>query len=379
MSNGDSLDGFVFPPFIPAAAARPASPPAPAPQPPAASDEPAPDAQSAGPGRMTMPWDVETPIVSEPADTHRQAAAPQPAAGEAEDEDLPWLERPAPREAVSEAPAEAPAAPAQDEAFPDWLAWDDRATDDARSEIDAVAPLEGLEDFAPMDEIGGFIAPAPAVEWEEAAPAADAASDIVESSDWSLDAPEAAEPPVLAEPAAELTFDAPSAAAEPAFDVTVEDGAFTFAAAGPAAAVEEPAAAIADLQFAAGDDEPVAAIAEPEVLDTDWQAADAEPDAVSADAYPFVADTEAVLSAEPDPFTAAAVSEAEAPAPADEALTAAAAVGTATNGVFADVASRLEEIARTLRDRPDDLLSGATSDPLALLVAGYVMGYNARR
>ncbi len=382
MSNGDSLDGFVFPPFIPAAAARPASPPAPAPQPPAASDQPAPDAQSAGPGRMTMPWDVETPIVSEPADAQRQAAA-KPAANEAEDEDLPWLERPAPREAVSEAPAEAPAAPAQDEAFPDWLAWDDRATDDARPELDAVAPLEGLEDFAPVDEIGGFIAPAPAVEWEEAAPAADAASDVVDSSGWSLDALEAAEPPVLAEPAAELTFDAPSAAAdaEPAFDVTVEDGTFTFAAAEPdaePAAVEEPAAAIADLQFASGDDEPVAAIAEPEVLDTDWQAADAE-SSVPADAYPFVADTEAVLSAEPDPFTAAAVSEAEAASPADPAPIGAAAVGTATNGVFADVASRLEEIARTLRDHPDDLLSGTASDPLALLVAGYVMGYNARR
>ena len=355
MSNGDSLDGFVFPPFIPpAAAARPVDPPA-APQPPAVRDEPPAQAQSAAPGRMTMPWDVETPIVGQPADTEPAAATDQ-----AEDEDLPWLERPEPREPVAQAPAAAEPAP-RDEAFPDWLAWDDRATDEARSETEAVAPVEGLEDFAPVDDLGGFVAPQPAVEWAEAAPpvdALDADAALNLAPGWSLDAPEAAEPPSVAQAAPELTFESPAAAeaAEPSFEVTVDDGALTFA---PAEAADEPAVAFAD-----------------DVADVP-AVAFAEQAAVPAD--PFIADTEAVLSAEePDPFTAAAVHEAEVAAP-DESAAPAVAAAAPANGAFAEVAGRLEDIARTLRERPDDLLSGAASDPLALLVAGYVMGYSARR
>jgi hypothetical protein len=354
MSNGDSLDGFVFPPFIPpAAAARPVDPPA-APPAPAVRDEPPAEPQTAS-GRMTMPWDVETPIVSEQTDAATQAAATD------EDEDLPWLERPEPR-----AEAEAPAAPAvvaapQDEAFPDWLAWDDRATDEARPETETVARVEGLEDFAPVDDQAGFVAPEPAVEWTAAAPPVDAVADL--EPDWSLDAPEAVEPPSVAQAAPELTFESPdaAAAAEPTFEVTVDDGALTFA---PAESPDEPVAAEAPVAEAEAADEPSSVFAEE-------PAAATEESALPAD--PFIADTEAVLSAEPEPFTAA-VQEAEAAAPVD-----AASAGTATNGVFADVAGRLEEIARTLRDRPEDLLSGAASDPLALLVAGYVMGYGARR
>jgi hypothetical protein len=370
MSNGDSLDGFVFPPFIPpAATARPADPPAPAP--PAASDEPPTTAPTAAPGRMTMPWDVETPIVSSPDD----ASSASPATDEAEEEDLPWLERPAPREPVSEAPP-APAASGTGEAFPEWLAWDDRDTDDARAESQGVAPVEGLQDFAPLDDLGGFVAPEPAVDWAEAAPpapaAADAAPDVMDSADWSLDtpdaaeppvltaagpevvdsshwsldAPEAAEPPVVADAAPEVTFEAPAAAdiAEPAFDVTLEDGAITFV---PATEGDEAGAGPH-----AEDDEPA-----------------------PADAHPFVADTEAVLSAETDPFPAA-IHETDTLV---DAVPTASAAGTAPNGVFDQVAGRLEDIARTLRERPDELLSGTASDPLALLVAGYVMGYNARR
>ena len=330
MSNGDSLDGFVFPPFIPTAAARPAEPP-PSPASAPVAEDPRAEPQSGAP-RPTMPWDVETPIVRESADAPPAYAAAEPAADEAEDEDLPWLERPEPREPDAEAPAApaAEAAPAQDEAFPDWLAWDDRDTDEARSEAAGVAPVEGLEDFVPADDVGGFIAAPPAVEWAEAAPEP-AQADALDSSSWSLDAPEAVEPPILAESAAELTFDSPEAVAdaEPAFDITLDDGGFTFA-----------------------------------VAETEDAVADAAP------AAPFVADEEAVIASEADPFTAA-VGEAAAPA--------VASAGAAANGVFADVAARLEDIARTLRDRPDDLLSGRASDPLALLVAGYVMGYGARR
>ncbi|HEX6369165.1 MAG TPA: hypothetical protein VF006_09545 [Longimicrobium sp.] len=356
MSNGDSLDGFVFPPFIPPAAARPADPPAPAAPAPVAQ-EPRAEPQS-GATRMTMPWDVETPIVRESADA--PPAVAEPAADEADEEDLPWLERPEPREAVAEAPAApaADAAPAQDEAFPDWLAWDDRDADDARPEASGVAPLDGLEDLVPMDELSGFIASPPAVEWAEAAPEP-ARADAADASSWSLDAPEAVEPPILAESTAELTFASPEAAfdspaaettfdaavdAEPTFDITLDDGALTFAA--------------ADLVDAAA-------------------GADAEP--VTAAAGPFVADEEAVIASEPDPFTASAVHEAEAETPVDAAPAPAAIPATAANAVFAEVAARLEGIARTLRERPDDLLSGTASDPLALLVAGYVMGYGARR
>lgn len=368
MSHGDSLDGFVFPPFIPTAAARPAAPPAPAPPAPVA-EEPRAEPQSGAP-RGTMPWDVETPIVRESAGAPAAPAAPVVD----EDEDLPWLERPEPREAAADAPA---APPAQDEAFPDWLAWDDRDTDDARSEAVGVAPVDGLEDIAPADELGGFSATPPAAEWTEATPepARADAPQAVEASSWSLDAPEAVEPPILAESAAELTLVSPAAAAdaEPTFDITLDGGALTFAPADPeAVAADEPVYAAPE-PFAAD------SYAAPEVAVADFApaAAFADESAVPA-SEPFVADAEAVIAAEPDPFTAAAVHEAEAEVPATPAV-AAGTAGSATNGVFADVASRLEDIARTLRERPDDLLSGSAADPLALLVAGYVMGYNARR
>ena len=170
MSNGDSLDGFVFPPFIPTASARPPEPAAPAAPAPVA-EEPRAEPQSGAP-RAIMPWDVETPIVRESADAPPAYAAAEPAADEADDEDLPWLERPEPRDLVAEAPAApaAEAAPATDEAFPDWLAWDDRDTDEARSEAASVAPVEGLEDFVPADDMGGFIAAPPAVAQPSRAP-----------------------------------------------------------------------------------------------------------------------------------------------------------------------------------------------------------------
>ncbi|HEX2078017.1 MAG TPA: hypothetical protein VHG08_09915 [Longimicrobium sp.] len=312
MSNGDSLDGFVFPPFIPPSAARPVDPPAP---PPRASVPPPPaEPQVTAPARPTMPWDVETPIVGGAADVAPLSAGAD-GTDEAEDEDLPWLERPAPRAAVDAppaAPAQEPAAAQAADDFPDWMAWDDRDADEARSEAEGVAAVEGLDDFVPVDDLGSHFSPAPAVDWTEAEPVADAAAGIgaadapvtedpAGSSAWSLDAPEAAEPP--------LPFDGGTSSA---------------------LAFDEPSAA---------------GVAEP------------EPVAAQAPA----------AAVEPDPFTAASVSEAE-----QQAAPASAA------SPFADVAAQLEEIARTLRERPDELLGGSASDPLALLVAGYVMGYRAR-
>ncbi len=426
MSNGESLDGFVFPPFIPTASTRPAVTPPAVPHP--SVQEPAPAAEPAeAAGRMTMPWDLETPIVRQddaaPAATQSSAA---------DDEDLPWLEVPTPREA--EAPA-AEAPPAGDEAFPEWLAWDQRDGIAAEAEArDTVAPIAGLEDFVPMDELGGgFVAPPPAAEWApaendaspfdaepvagfeaapppafdavpafetppafgsaEAEPLPELVFDDVPSADhtpaeaapaeeWSLAAPEAAEPPALYD-APPPPFEASPAAAAPSFEVSLDDGALSIE---PAEApsfladeepmfAPEPAPAAAAPQPFAWDDEPVTASdRQPFVADEEAVLA-SEPEPFGADAEavlasepePFMADDNAVIAAAPDPFTAAAVAEAEAIAPA-----------AAADSPFDDVAARLEGIARMLRERPDELLAGGSSDPLALLVTGYVMGYTAR-
>ena len=53
----------------------------------------------------------------------------------------------------------------------------------------------------------------------------------------------------------------------------------------------------------------------------------------------------------------------------------------AAAGPFAVVADRLRQIADALSADPNAFLSGAQGggDPLALLVAGFVLGYNARQ
>lgn len=45
---------------------------------------------------------------------------------------------------------------------------------------------------------------------------------------------------------------------------------------------------------------------------------------------------------------------------------------------FAEVAERLEGIARALREDPDGFLAGDAGDPLGLLVTGFVLGYSRR-
>jgi hypothetical protein len=70
-----------------------------------------------------------------------------------------------------------------------------------------------------------------------------------------------------------------------------------------------------------------------------------------------------------------------APAGEDAEPRAAAPAASPASGPFAAVADRLQEIADALRADPGAFLSGAQGggDPLALLVAGFVMGYNARQ
>ena len=420
MSNGDSLDGFVFPPFIPTASARPPqappAPPQPAVQEPAS--EPAPAVEAAA--RLTMPWDLETPIVrQDDASPAQPAAAP---AVDDDEEDLPWLEVPAPREADAPA-AEAPPAPAGDDAFPEWLTWDQRDETAAEAEArDSVAPIAGLEDFVPVDDLGGFVAPAPAVEWAESEPGEPAAT-AQPGPGFDTAPPPVFEATPEPEPFTEDGFEAPAAEAVPAVDAwlpsveaePMQDAWLASAEAEPAQDAWSPAAdaepaqdawspaadaeAAQDAWSPAEEAEPARdewslaapeaaeppslyeapapsfeespAAAEPsfEVSLDDAGTLSVEPAAPAADPQPFVADAEAVMAAEPDPFTAASVAEAEAAVPAEPA---------GAESPFDDVAARLEGIARMLRERPDELLAGGSSDPLALLVTGYVMGYTAR-
>jgi hypothetical protein len=60
---------------------------------------------------------------------------------------------------------------------------------------------------------------------------------------------------------------------------------------------------------------------------------------------------------------------------ADESAPAPSArVDAALADALAGVAERLERLAGTLRERPGELLSGGSTDPLDLLVAGYALG-----
>jgi hypothetical protein len=397
MSNGDSLDGFVFPPFIPTASARPAQAPPAAPPPPAETEAPAPDPVEALGGRMTMPWDLETPIVRDADTAPPQADAADDVADEDEDddgEDLPWLEVPTPREPVAEEPAPAPPA-AANEAFPDWMAWDDAAERAAEAEMhDSVERMSGLEDFVPMDDLGGFVAPTPAADWSASEPPAGepAPFDAGAFPEPDFDALLAAADSGIEAPAADAAADAPSVDIDALLAPSTAPAADFDALFAPSDAPEAGAPAAEDgLLDATEAEAPMAgdwsldapeAAPPPQVGDemTVEVTLEEEPAAHAAATQPFVADEEAVIAAEPapsaaepdaepDPFTAAAVAEAGSAAPV--------AHGEAPTP-FDDVAARLEAIARMLRERPDELLAGGSSDPLALLVTGYVMGYTAR-
>ena len=251
-------------------------------------------------------------------------AESEPAEPAASAESGPGFDAAAEPEPFTEGGFEAPAA----EAVPAVDAW--------LPSVDA-EPAQDAQDawFASADAEPAQDAWSPAADAEPAQDAWSSAADAEPARDaWSLAAPEAAEPPSVYDAPAP-GFEESPAAAEPSFEVSVDDaGALSV----------EPAA---DPQPFVADDEAVMA-AEPE---------------------PSVADAEALIAAEPDPFTAASVAEAEAAVPAEP---------LGAESPFDDVAARLEAIARMLRERPDELLAGGSSDPLALLVTGYVMGYTAR-
>jgi hypothetical protein len=326
MSNGESPDGFVFPPFIPPSAARTPAPPPPA------TPAPAP----------AMPWDLEAPAAGDAAPEAAQAE------GEAPAEELPWLELPEPRE-----PAATVVEAEDDGPLPEWMTWDARAEADAEAELSGTPAVEGLEEFDPVASFGVPEAPAAAGEdaEEEAFPFGEA-----DTFPYGEPEQEAAgeEPSVGGLSGLEL---------EPGygFDAEADAGGHY-----PAEAMDEGAG------FA------------PEPLEDPFAAA--EP---AAGTGPFVADVEAVLAAEPEPAAAAGETAAEpwegSEADAVEAVEELRGVeepaeeAAGAPGAFDEVAARLEEIARMLRERPDELLAGRAGDPLALLVTGYVMGYGHGR
>jgi hypothetical protein len=387
--NGDSFDGFVFPPFIPTASrATPA--PAPAAAPPSIPvEEPRPvasrraDPVDAQPARVTMPWDAETPIVRDADTSHADAAA-----DEDEHEDLPWLEVPAPREAAAPEAAshgfladdvvpaaestptetdEPRAAPAENDAFPDWMAWGATDEADAAREMGNVDPIAGLENLVPMNDAPD---PRDVTVDEDATLAAFAAEDepTIDAADFHAPRPEARHDDERAFDPADLHAPRPEPRPEPA----AADADFLAAGFGGGDFLLR---ALQASQLAPAE-EPVRAPVE-----------DAPEIAAST------TDDAQAIAPEPDPFTAAAVAEAEAfaptgssdaevsstPLPAATSAEQPAAVAHALADTFGEVAGRLEDIARTLRERPDSLLSGGSDDPLALLVTGYVLGYTQGR
>ncbi|HEY7770361.1 hypothetical protein, partial [Longimicrobium sp.] len=376
--NGDSFDGFVFPPFIPTASrATPAPPPASTPVLSSVpAEEPRPvanDAVESQPARVTMPWDTETPIVSD-GDADAEA-------DEDEHEELPWLEVPAPREpAVPEAtmpafpaddvvPAKSTAAEtdepraapaANDDAFPDWMAWGATDEADAAREMGNVDPIAGLENLVPMNDAPD----APDTpDTRDAAPDEDATLAALPVDDEpTIDAADfhAPRPPVRDED--EPPFDPADLHAprpEPRHESAAANDDFLAAGFGGGDFLLR---ALQASQLAPAE-EPVRTLVEdaPEIV-------------------PSATDDGQAVAPEPDPFTAAAVAEAETFAPAESSATETAPVAAATSAeqpaavahaladTFGEVAGRLESIARTLRERPDSLLSGGSDDPLALLV-----------
>ena len=242
------------------------------------------------------------------------APAPAPAPTEADDQLMPWETGSVggmPEPDLAPEP-EPVHAEAQEEDFP-WLS-------------------TGLAD-EPAPPVAGA-APAPA---EVSAPAAgaSAAEELPEWLSWgdAGDEPEAAGP-VAEAPAASASAD--TAEAAPVDTSPAEDW-------------EIPGVA----DFLAGEE----AAAADDALSGAFARDDAPAREVSAAA-------DAAVPAAGIPFGAEAI-----PAPtggADRALA----------GAFEGVADRLEQIARALRERPEEVLSGgAGSDPLQLLITGFVLGY----
>jgi hypothetical protein len=331
MSNGAAPDDFVFPPFVP-----PATPPSNAATPP-----PLPEAQPAPPAKPVMPWDVATPLVGDGEDAPAAADEPEPAAADEPEpagsgEELPWLELPEPREGArtTEEPADAPAAEGG-EPLPEWMTWDSRDETAAEEELSVTGQLEGLESFG---------------------------------------------------------LETPPASPEEARDV------FPYGEpdAGPAEADFPFGIAPGDVH-GAGFDAGLEAPPEPEPAGTEPAGGgrEARPAAERGEEPPFVGapPTEQPFGASPEPWETPPDATGEREADLELARDMERGTEPAGGGemdveveleeplllaeasALEEVASRLEGIARELRERPDALLSGRTDDDLGRLVTAYALGY----
>ena len=321
-------NAFVFPPFVP-----PVSRSAPPAQAPVRVEPPVED------------FGMEVPLpahdVGDPDDLPQHGfdadeAGTQPwedAAPPAE-EDLPWLEMPAggPRVHATE----------------DSMSWDAPAAPQPAADLsydfapaaDAEPVADFAYDFAPAAEPA---ADAPASDADAAAmPWADDTSSFADTS-YAADAPAetpsyAAEVPsfLAEEPAEAPSYEAPAETWEPPF------------AAEPDAATPAEAALSAEIE--PEDEFPVEAEAALAYEDAGFNEVPTTAD--------FDAASEIASAAEPDAFVT--------PAPSAAAE-------------YAEVADRLETIARSLRDDPAAFLAGGSGDALGLLVTGFVLGYGHGR
>jgi hypothetical protein len=352
-------NAFVFPPFAPPAFRPAAESPAPAEAPPAARDEP-------------VDFGIEVPLPAHDlgdADDGQAPAAPLFDGGD--DAAMPW----------DAAPVEdAPAPPASDHApfvndTPPVFA--DGASDGGPFASDAVP-------FAEPD-MDPFIEPDVAP-FDETDPLAFAESEAVEAEAPSAEpAPAADDLPWL-----ELPNGAPRAqhaAEEPATGEVLPDWMAWGLNGEPAPEPAGPSTAefdIGDLAPDAPAEAPYAEDAAPPADEMPWLDTSAihtpdEPAAFEAPAQAAPAPYDEPLPEYASTLGDDAAPYADAPpafaAPSDPRPAAAPVL---PDGAFAEVAGRLEGIARALRDDPGAFLAGAGSDPLGLLVTGFVLGYGQR-
>lgn len=318
-------NAFVFPPFVPPVS-RPAQP---------AMEAPAPVEPPVEDFGMEVPLpahDVGDPddLPQHGFDADEAGTQPWEDAAPPAEEDLPWLEMPAggPRVHATEDP----------------MSWDAPAAPQPAADFSY--------DFAPAEPVADFAYDfAPAAEPAAEAPASDA--DAV-AMPWVDDAPS------FAPYAADAPAETPSYAAEvPSFLADEPAEAPSYEA--PAESAWEPPFA-AEPEIATPAEAALSAEIEPEdEFPVEAEAALAY-EAAGFNEVPTTADFDAAAqiasATEPDAFVASAPSAA---------------------AEYAEVADRLETIARSLRDDPAAFLASGSGDALGLLVTGFVLGYGHGR
>ncbi len=379
--------GFVFPPFAPPVF-RQGTPPAEAPPPlppvePTAGYElevPVPAHDVFPPEGVDDDEEPEAPTAlaaprggvgakpgeaaGEPHAEGPAAASADAGAGEGGDEELPWLELPAPpRVHAVDEPAATAVEEVQPPPLPDWMSWNPPApaAEEPVAEDENVVragDIVVVEEPAAEDEAGGDDAawdadipelPArePAAAWD------DAVAESQEPAMWDGALPEA--------PGGELAEEAPagyfaSAVDAPSGDEAEED-AF------PTSVNSQITDEVSEDAFPS--------TVNPQI--TDAVAEDAYPTAVNPQITDDVTESLAPAVVIPEPTDEAA--EDAFPTAVNSQVTDAVASG----GRLDDVADRLEAAARALREDPDAFLRGRAGDPLHLLLAGFVLGYRQGR